>query len=336
MPSGFHASDPSASLRSGTPKSMNARTPASAISTASLRSDSSVCWNCPGIDAIGDRLVDALLAEQRHDQVAGVQPGLADQRAERRRAPQPPRPLLGEAHGASVPAPAAGARPAVGRQHALERASTTPSIVWGFAHGVHGEPVVPRLLRRDRSDAHDLRVALHRAERADEPPHGRGAGERHGVDLAGAERLAGLPRKGARHARAVGVDARGRPALRGERVLEPGAARCRRARTAPGPAPREGARQTGRRERRRHEVGRRAAHRGTPPPCPRRSPRPCAPSARGRSREASISTVARLVSVIHVNPPASRSRSAAVSAAERAGTISIAGATIGRAPRWSR
>ena len=44
-PVGFHASDPSASLRTGTPNSMNARTPASAVSTASLRSDSSVCWN---------------------------------------------------------------------------------------------------------------------------------------------------------------------------------------------------------------------------------------------------------------------------------------------------
>ena len=32
---------------------MNAVTPRDAMSTASLRSDSSVCWNCPGIDAIG-------------------------------------------------------------------------------------------------------------------------------------------------------------------------------------------------------------------------------------------------------------------------------------------
>ena len=51
------------------------------------------------------------------------------------------------------------------------------------------------------------------------------------------------------------------------------------------------------------------------------------------SLDASISTVARLVSVIHANPPADRSRSAAVSAADRAGTISIVGAMIAVAPR---
>ncbi len=53
IPSGFHASEPSASLRSGTPNSMNASTPLLAISDASLRRDSSVCWDCPGIEAIG-------------------------------------------------------------------------------------------------------------------------------------------------------------------------------------------------------------------------------------------------------------------------------------------
>ena len=59
IPSGFQASDPSASFVAGTAKSMNDRTPRSAISTASLRSDSIVCWNCPGIDGIGDRSVRA-------------------------------------------------------------------------------------------------------------------------------------------------------------------------------------------------------------------------------------------------------------------------------------
>src|SRR5512132_1584154 len=53
MPSEFHASDPSASLCTGTPNSTNARTPRSRISAASLRSDSIVCWACPGIDEIG-------------------------------------------------------------------------------------------------------------------------------------------------------------------------------------------------------------------------------------------------------------------------------------------
>ena len=51
------------------------------------------------------------------------------------------------------------------------------------------------------------------------------------------------------------------------------------------------------------------------------------------SRDASISTVARLVSVIQANRPADRSCSAAVSGADRAGTISIVGATMAVAPR---
>ena len=44
IPSGFHASDPSASLCDGTPNSMNASTPRERMSAASLRSDSIVCW----------------------------------------------------------------------------------------------------------------------------------------------------------------------------------------------------------------------------------------------------------------------------------------------------
>ncbi len=55
MPVGLHASLPSGSFLTGTPNSMKARTPASAISTASLRKDSTVCWYWPGMDAIGAR-----------------------------------------------------------------------------------------------------------------------------------------------------------------------------------------------------------------------------------------------------------------------------------------
>ena len=52
MPSGFQASEPCGSLRAGIPNNMNATTPLAAISFASLRRDSSVCWDCPGIDAM--------------------------------------------------------------------------------------------------------------------------------------------------------------------------------------------------------------------------------------------------------------------------------------------
>ena len=53
IPSGFHASVPSASLCSGTPNRTNASTPFDRISAAALRTDSTVCCDCPGIDAIG-------------------------------------------------------------------------------------------------------------------------------------------------------------------------------------------------------------------------------------------------------------------------------------------
>ena len=48
-----------------------------------------------------------------------------------------------------------------------------------------------------------------------------------------------------------------------------------------------------------------------------------------------MSTVARLVSVIHANSPAPSAFRLRVNAALRAGTISIAGATIDRAPNRS-
>src|SRR3954466_4259707 len=53
MPSGSDACDPTASFEDGTPNSTIARTPRVAVSAASLRRDSSVCWNCPGIEEIG-------------------------------------------------------------------------------------------------------------------------------------------------------------------------------------------------------------------------------------------------------------------------------------------
>ena len=170
----------------------------------------------------------------------------------------------------------------------------------------------------------------------DEPAHGRGARERDGVDLAGAQRVASLPRQRAGHARAVGVDAR-RATILSRRARPRGpAARCRRGRRAPGPSPRGKARASpvvvnvaGTRS------GSRRAHRRKAAAVPSPIAATCvSPSARGPGsrRGAASSTVARLVSVIHANSPASRSRSARVSAAERAGAISIAGATIGRAP----
>ena len=120
----------------GTPNSMNARTPVSAISTASLRSDSSVCWNWPGMEAIGDRLVDAFLGEQRRDQVAGVERGLAHQRAQRGRAPQPPGTRRGEAHDLRVPG---RARQEPARRRGVKTrssAATTPVDRVGIRHGV--------------------------------------------------------------------------------------------------------------------------------------------------------------------------------------------------------
>ena len=53
MPSGFHASEPSASLFAGMPNSMKPSTPFDAVSTASLRMASSVSWDWPGMLATG-------------------------------------------------------------------------------------------------------------------------------------------------------------------------------------------------------------------------------------------------------------------------------------------
>ena len=137
MPSGFHASDPSASLRAGTPNSMNAITPRDGDLGASLRSDSSVCWNCPGIDAIGSGVGDALLHEQRGDQLPGSELGLADQRSERRRAPRPSGSLLGEAHAPRFYRRDRAQDPFQGRDQALDRVRA--------GDGRHAQAVLPRL-----------------------------------------------------------------------------------------------------------------------------------------------------------------------------------------------
>ncbi len=60
MPSGAYADEPTASLFAGMPNTMNARTPTATSSRASLRSDSIVCCEWPGIDAIGSaRRIDS-------------------------------------------------------------------------------------------------------------------------------------------------------------------------------------------------------------------------------------------------------------------------------------
>ena len=53
MPSGFHASEPSASLRAGTPKRIAAGTPRSRRRRTSARSEATVCCTTPGSDGTG-------------------------------------------------------------------------------------------------------------------------------------------------------------------------------------------------------------------------------------------------------------------------------------------
>ena len=66
----------------GTPKSMNARTPVSAIGDGFLPQRLERVLVLSGHRGDRRRLVDAFLAEQRHDQVVGVQPRLADEGAQ--------------------------------------------------------------------------------------------------------------------------------------------------------------------------------------------------------------------------------------------------------------
>ena len=144
MPSGFHASEPSASLRSGTPNSMKAITPLLAISAASLRRDSSVCCDCPGIEAIGT-VGHALLHEQGRHEMARCELGLADQRSERGRAPHPARPVPRKALiGWMLPR----------REHPLDGCDQAVDRV-RVRDRVDGQPVLASLARGDRPDADD-------------------------------------------------------------------------------------------------------------------------------------------------------------------------------------
>ena len=181
----------------------------------------------------GDRLVDAFLGEERRDQIAGVERGLSDQRSERGCPPEPPGTRRGVAHDLRVPGRARQepARRSRG-EDALERRDHAVDRV-GIRHGGHGQPVGSRLLRRHRPDAHHLGVALHRAERPDEPAHGGGAGERDGVDRCpcAAPRV---PRRAGCAASACGR----RPRAWGSSPWRPARppappARCRRVHTAP-------------------------------------------------------------------------------------------------------
>ena len=60
MPSGSWDAVPSASFVAGMPNSTKVRTPRDAMSTASLRSDSIVCWTWPGIEEMGMDMQSAL------------------------------------------------------------------------------------------------------------------------------------------------------------------------------------------------------------------------------------------------------------------------------------
>ena len=193
-----------------------------------------------------DGVGDALLDEQRRDQLPGSQIGLADQRAERRRAAHPSRPLLGEAHARDSTYDAPRTR---------SSAATSPSIVCGRATAETRRPCARASAAVTGPDRDDLGVAPDHAHRADEPADRRRARERDGVDVSVTERRARVGGQRSRHPRAVGVDALGRPPLRGERILQARrcdvGARAQHASFASG----ERARQTDGREGRRHEVG---------------------------------------------------------------------------------
>ena len=205
--------------------------------------------------------------------------------------------------------------------------------------GVHREAVRARLLRGHRARCtRPSERPFTAPERADEAAHRRGAGERDRVDLAAAERVARLGRERPRHPRAVGVHPRRRPALRRQRVLEalgrdvrpraqdpavPAGERPREPgrgerRPAPGPG--------SRRDQRRYALGRALADRRDlrADVARRRQPLPQHLHRRAARERDPRRTPRRRA------PAAPR-----VSAAERAGTISIAGATIDRAPSWS-
>ena len=70
--------EPRASLRSGTPKSMTPARPASAASTAALRSVSRVCCTTPGMELIGRGSRSPSANEHGQDQLARLEAGLGN------------------------------------------------------------------------------------------------------------------------------------------------------------------------------------------------------------------------------------------------------------------
>ena len=202
-----------------------------AISRASLRSDSRVCWDCPGIDAIGRGLVDALLDEQRRDQVAGGQVGLADQRAQGLGPAEASRSLLGEGHG-SVSLPKGSAAGA--RHQPVERVRPGHRV---DARAPPSSRPRPSPARCTPPSAAVRRWRLYRpCERTPRPWR---RGERQRVDPPGLQQGPRLGRERAHRA----ASGRPRPGLTlhplaRERLGQAGRARCSCAPAGPCPSPR--------------------------------------------------------------------------------------------------
>ena len=89
---------PLASFVAGTPKRIRPGTPSETRRLASTTSDSRVCWNCPGMEAMG-RAVDALAHEEGGDQVVDADARLGHQAAEGRGAAESSQPPNGKRAG---------------------------------------------------------------------------------------------------------------------------------------------------------------------------------------------------------------------------------------------
>src|SRR5215471_14448099 len=101
-PSAASAPDPAASFTAGTPKRTTAGIPRSARTRTSLQALLGVLEDARHRrHRLGG--VDALLHEERSDEVVHGDVCFADQSTQRRRATQPPRPVLGKRHAARVP-----------------------------------------------------------------------------------------------------------------------------------------------------------------------------------------------------------------------------------------
>ena len=98
MPSGFHASEPSASLCAGTPKRITPGTPASARTRTSLRRRSRVCWTTPGSEAIGWGESMPSRTNSGATEIVDRQVRLGDEAAQGGAASETPGTLDGEAH----------------------------------------------------------------------------------------------------------------------------------------------------------------------------------------------------------------------------------------------